>query len=158
MRHFLINMPHQTALCKVRRPETVHFLTQADFSLHLASFEPCSRTLEMFSEFIINCHLRPKLSISARRHKQPVCHATTAFRATTFQPDSALVVLLRVEAKFDSRSSVPLRVLQPPAALWETGSPRPSDNLLLQRTMVEYFPITGVVFCFCMSAITPYLR
>lgn len=99
---------------------------------HLAPFQPYSKILKMFYEFIINRHLRPKQCLfQHKRHKQPVSHATTAFRATTFQPDGALVTLSREEAKFDSHGSVPLRVPQPPSTLSETGSPRPSDNLLL---------------------------
>lgn len=86
------------------------------------------------------------MSILAQRHKQPVSHATTAFGATTFQPDGALVTLLQVETNFDSHSFVTLRVLQPPSTAWETGSPRPSDNLLLQRTFAGYFLQTVGLF------------
>lgn len=93
------------------------------------------------------------MSILAQRHKQPATHATTAFTATTFQPDGALVALLRVETNFDSHSFVTLHVLQPLSTVWETGSPRPSDNLLFQRTMAGYFPITWDCFCLCMSTI-----
>lgn len=87
------------------------------------------------------------MPVLAQRHKQPVSHATAAFRAATFQPEGALVTLLQVETNFDSHSFVTLRVLQPLTTVWETGRPRPSDNLLFQRTMAGYFPITGDCFC-----------
>ena len=37
-------------------------------------------------------------------------------------------------------------------AAWETGSPRPSDNLSLHRIMTECFPITPACCCFRVSS------
>lgn len=68
MRHFISNMQYQTAPCKVgevRSHQALQTFTQFSvtslfLSDLLAVFETCRETVEMFSEFIINSHLRPK--------------------------------------------------------------------------------------------------
>lgn len=156
LQSFNINMPHQTALCKIGRgwphkpQQSILCLKPiSDFILHRWSH---NRTVEMFSEFIINPHPKQCLFWHRDINSQPVMQPQHSRQ----QPFNLTVPLLRsCEWKLILTPTAlwPYAFLQPLSTVWETGSPRPSDNLLFQRTMAGYFPITWDCFCLCMSTI-----
>lgn len=111
LQSFNINMPYQTALCKIGRgwphkpQQSILCLKPiSDFILHRWSH---NRTFEMFSEFIINPHLRPKQCLFWHRdiNSQPVMQPQHSRQ----QPFNLTVPLLR---------SCEWKLILTPTALW----------------------------------------
>lgn len=122
--------------------------------LFLLVFETCSKTVEMFSEFIINSHLRPKQclfqqsSIDSQSVMQAGSRGQQPFNLTmpSLLSYQRKLNLTHMPCHYTFLNCLQNKTTRAP---WETGSPRPSDNLSLHRT--ECFPITVACCCFCVS-------
>lgn len=65
-----------------------------------------------------------------------------------------------METKIDSHLAVPVYSKKMPTlkASWETGSPKPSDNLLIHRIVTEYFPIADAAAVSTSNTTTIYMN
>lgn len=124
---------------------SVSFLSQS-ISVHI--LRHVVRQLRHFLSLLLTASKTKTVSVSAKR---PIGHEKAGLGATTLQPEYALDTVSQVETKFDSYNALPLHILKLLSVPWETGSPRPSDNLFFHRTMTECFPITGGLFLFPSS-------
>lgn len=153
-------MQYQTAPCKVgevRSHQALQTFTQFSvtslfLSDLLAVFETCRETVEMFSEFIINSHLRPKQCLFQQSSQSVMQRGSLGQQPFNFTMPSLLSHKWKLNL---THTSLCPHVFEQRTAPWETGSPRPSDNLLLHRTMTECFPIMVACCCFRVSSCPP---